>query len=69
MGRRSKKRREPQTRRPDSQAQPRSGAAPKAAHKKEYSTMENIIYYALAAIGLLVLVSTIIWLLGYLKIF
>lgn len=36
--------------------------------KQQYSAMENIVYYALAAIGLLVLVSVMIWLLGYFKL-
>jgi hypothetical protein len=55
MGRRSKKskRRQP--------SQTRS--------QKQYSSAENIVYYFLAAIGVIVLISLVIALLGYFEIF
>ena len=57
MGRRSKKSKKSKRR----QVQPDS--------KKQYSSLESVIYYALAAVGVLVLISLVIGLLGYLKIF
>lgn len=57
MGNRSKKSKKSQKRQPPSRP------------KKQYSLMENVLYYALAGIGLLVLISLFIALLGYFKVF
>lgn len=57
MGRRSKKSKK------SKQRQLKTGA------QKQYSSTENIAYYFLAAIGIIVLISAVIALLGYFKIF
>jgi hypothetical protein len=57
MGRRSKKSRKPKQRRS------------KTGTPKQYSSTENVAYYFLAAIGIIVLIFAVFALLGYFNIF